>query len=192
MTLYIKNMTDSRCKMIVKEELKNLGLLFVIVDTGIVEILEDVSECQLETLREELFGWGFELQSSKKAVLVEKIKQVVNDMIRSSDERLHVNYSDYISEKLNYDYTYLSNIFSEVSGITIQHYIITIKIEMAKKLIRYNELNLTEISYRLHYSSVAHLSNQFKKITGTSPSSYRLRKQKNIIPLKNPQMALAT
>lgn len=114
----------------------------------------------------------------RKAILIEKIKNVIIEMIHYSDELPNVNYSDYISEKVGYDYTYLSNMFSEVKGITIQHFIITHKIEKVKELLLYDELNLTEISYRLHYSSVAHLSNQFKKITGLTPSYYKKLKKK--------------
>jgi AraC-like DNA-binding protein len=109
----------------------------------------------------------------KKSVLIEKIKNVIIEMIHYSDDLPKMNYSDYISEKLNYDYTYLSNLFSEVKGITIQHFIINHKIERAKELILYDELDLTEIAYKLHYSSVAHLSNQFKKVTGQTPSFYK-------------------
>ncbi len=154
-----------------------------------MEILEDVSEKQLESLRKKLLSWGLELQNDKKGFLVEKIKGVIDEMISMLDEPLKMNYSDYISQKLNYDYTYLSNLFSEVNGITIQHYIIVLKIEKAKELLRYNDLNLTEISYKLHYSSVAHLSNQFKKITGLSPSFYKHSKKKSTEQLPNVQLA---
>jgi AraC-like DNA-binding protein len=121
----------------------------------------------------------------KRSILVEKIKNVIIEMIHHSDEAPIVNYSDFISEKLNYDYTYLSNIFSEVKGLTIQQYIIINKIERVKELLLYDELNLTEISYKLHYSSVAHLSNQFKKITGLSPSFFKQLKQKRKSNLEN-------
>ncbi len=120
----------------------------------------------------------------KKAVLIEKIKNVITEMIHHSDEIPKMNYSDLISEKLNYDYTYLSNVFSEVKGITIQQFIIIHKIERAKELLMYNELNLTEISYKLHYSSVAHLSNQFKKMTGLTPSHFKQMKDKRRIPIE--------
>jgi AraC-like DNA-binding protein len=120
----------------------------------------------------------------KKSVLIEKIKNVITEMIHHSEEVPKVNYSDFISEKLDYDYTYLSNLFSEVKGITIQQFIIVHKIERVKELLFYGELNLTEISYKLHYSSVAHLSNQFKKVTGLSPSAYKQLKDKRRLPLE--------
>lgn len=164
--------------MMVKEELKKLGLRYVVVDLGMVEILEDISEEQRELLKVNLLKSGLELLDDKKSILIEKIKNVITEMIYYSDELPKVNYSEYLSEKLHYDYTYLSNVFSEVKGINIQHYIILNKIEKVKELLLYDELNLTEISYKMHYSSVAHLSNQFKKVTGLSPSYYKLLKQK--------------
>ncbi len=171
-------MVSLRCKMMVKEELEKLGLHHVIVDLGTVEILEDITEDQRRRLKESLMKSGLELLDNKKSILIEKIKNVIIEMIHYSDELPKVNYSDYISEKLGYDYTYLANIFSEVKGITIQQFIILHKIEKVKELLIYDELNLTEISYRLHYSSVAHLSNQFKKITGLTPTFYKQLKNK--------------
>src|SRR4029078_6161347 len=134
---------------------------------------------------ERLLKSGLELLDDKRSILIERIKNVITEMIHYSDELPTQNYSDYISEKLEYDYTYLSNIFSEVKGITIQQFIIIHKIERVKELLLYDELNLTEISYKLHYSSVAHLSNQFKKITGLSPSFYKKLKQKRKENLEN-------
>jgi AraC-like DNA-binding protein len=173
MRLYIKYMVSLRCKMIVKEELEKLGLHAMVIDLGMVEIPEEITEAQREQLRENLKHSGLELLEDKKGIIIERIKSVINEMIHYSDEVPRVNYSDYISEKLGYDYTYLSNIFSEVKGITIQQFIIMHKIERVKELLLYDELSLTEISYKLHYSSVAHLSNQFKKVTGLSPSYYK-------------------
>ena len=178
-------MVSLRCKMMVKEELKKLGLRYVSVDLGIVEILEDITQEQRDQLKHNLVRSGLELLDDKKSILIEKIKDVIIEMIHYSDELPDVNYSDYISEKLNQDYTYLSNTFSEVKGITIQQFIIIHKIEKVKELILYDELNLTEISYKLHYSSVAHLSNQFKKITGLSPSFFKKLKQKRQNNLEN-------
>ena len=178
-------MVSLRCKMMVKEELKKLGLRYVSVDLGIVEILEDITQEQRDQLKHNLLRSGLELLDDKKSILIEKIKDVIIEMIHYSDELPDVNYSDYISEKLNQDYTYLSNTFSEVKGITIQQFIIIHKIEKVKELILYDELNLTEISYKLHYSSVAHLSNQFKKITGLSPSFFKKLKQKRQNNLEN-------
>lgn len=171
--------------MMVKEELKKLGLHYVIVDLGMVEILEDISLEQREQLKVNLLKSGLELLDDKKSILIEKIKNVITEMIHYSDELPKVNYSDYISEKLGYDYTYLANTFSEVKGITIQQFIIIHKIEKVKELLLYDELNLTEISYKLHYSSAAHLSNQFKKVTGLSPSYYKQLKQKRKKNLEN-------
>jgi len=185
MKLYIKYMVSLRCKMIVKTELKKLGVRYVIVDLGLVDVLEDITKEQRELLKANLLKSGLELLDDKKSILIEKIKNVITEMIHYSDELPKVNYSDHIAQKLNYDYTYLSNIFSEVKGITIQQFIIIHKIERVKELLLYDELNLTEISYKLHYSSVAHLSKQFKKVTGLSPSFYKQLKQKRKGNLEN-------
>jgi AraC-like DNA-binding protein len=171
--------------MIVKEELAKLGLRYVAVDLGMVEIHEDITEKQREQLKVNLLRAGLELLDDKKSILIEKIKSVIIEMVHYSDEMPKVNYSEYISKKLDYDYTYLANVFSEVKGITIQQFIIIHKIEKVKELLLYDELNLTEISYKLHYSSVAHLSNQFKKITGLSPSFFKKLKQKRMANLEN-------
>jgi AraC-like DNA-binding protein len=171
--------------MLVKEELKKLGLHYVIVDLGMVEILEDISAEKFQDLKNNLALSGLELLDDKKSVLIEKIKNVIIEMVHYTDEIPKVNYSDYIAEKLHHDYTYLSNIFSEVKGTTIQQYIIVHKIERVKELLLYGELNLTEISYMLNYSSVAHLSNQFKKITGLSPTFFKKLKQKRHQNLEN-------
>ncbi len=170
--------------MAVKEELRKLGLHFVVVDLGEVDIMENLSIEKREQLKMGLFNAGLELMDDKRSVLIERIVNVITEMIHYSDEIPKVNYSDFISEKLNYDYTYLSNIFSEVKGITIQQFIIIHKIERAKELLLYDELNLTEISYKLHYSSVAHLSNQFKKITGLSPSNFKQLKDRKRTPIE--------
>jgi len=185
MNLYVKYMVSLRCKMMVKEELKNLGLHYVSVDLGMVEIMEEMTLEQHDLLKKNLLRSGLELLDDRKAILIEKIKNVIIEMIHYSDDLPTNNYSEYISEKLDYDYTYLSNIFSEVKGITIQQFIINHKIERVKELLLYDELNLTEISYKLHYSSVAHLSNQFKKVTGLSPSFYKQLKQKRKGNLEN-------
>ena len=185
MVLYIKYMVSLRCKMMVKEELRKLGHHCVVVDLGMVEILHDITQEQHDELKYNLLRSGLELLDDKKSILIEKIKNVITQMVHYTDEMPKANYSDYISEKLGYDYTYLSNIFSEVKGITIQQFIITHKIERVKELLLYDELNLTEISFKLHYSSVAHLSNQFKKITGLTPSFYRQLKHKRLGNLEN-------
>jgi len=177
-------MVSIRCKMVVKEVLKNLGLHFVVVDLGEVDIMEDLSEKGLKELDTALKISGLELMDNKKAVLIEKIKNVIIDMVHYSDEVPKVNYSDFISEKLQHDYTYLSNIFSEVKGITIQQFIIVHKIERIKELIIYDELTISEIAWKMNYSSVAHLSNQFKKITGLSPSHFKALKDKKRSPIE--------
>lgn len=171
--------------MIVKEELNKLGLKSIGLDLGTVEILEDIDLSQREQLKANLLLSGLELLDDKKSILIEKIKNVITELIHYTDELPRVNYSAYISEKLNYDYTYLSNIFSEVKGVTIQQFIIVNKIERVKELLLYDELTLTEISRKLHYSSVAHLSNQFKKITGLSPSFFKQLKQRRKGNLEN-------
>lgn len=178
-------MVSLRCKMMVKEELKKLGIHFVVVDLGMVEILEDITARQRELLAKNLQKSGLELLENKKSILIEKIKNVITEMIHYSDEIPKTNYSDYISEKLGHNYTYLANTFSEVKGMTIQQFIIIHKIERVKELILYDELNLAEISYKLHYSSPPHLSNQFKKITGLTPSFYKKMQQKRKKNLEN-------
>ena len=177
-------MVSNRCKMAVKAELKKLGLHFIVVDLGEVEIMENLSADQWEQLNSVLVHAGLELMDDKRAILIERIINVITEMIHHSDDVPKVNYSDFISERLNYDYTYLSNIFSEIKGITIQQFIIIHKIERAKELLIYDELNLTEISYKLHYSSVAHLSNQFKKITGLSPTHFKQLKNRKRTPIE--------
>jgi AraC-like DNA-binding protein len=170
-------MVSLRCKMLVKDELNKLGINPESVELGVVEIQDDITEEQLEIFGENLKKAGLELLDDKKNILVEKIKSVIIEMVHYSDEMPKINYSDYISEKVGYDYTYLSNTFSEVKGITIQQYIIMHKIEKVKELLLYDELTLTEIAHQLHYSSVAHLSNQFKKVTGLTPTYFKEFKQ---------------
>jgi len=164
--------------MAVKEELKKLGLHFIVVDLGEVEIMETITLEQRDKLKLSLIDSGLELMDDKRAVLIEKIKNTIIDMVHHSDEMIKTNFSDYLSQKLNHDYTYLANLFSEVQGSTIEHFIINHKIERIKELIIYDELNITEIAWKMNYSSVAHLSNQFKKVTGLSPSHFKQLKDK--------------
>jgi AraC-like DNA-binding protein len=178
MKFYIKYMVSQRCKILVRQELDHLGITKAKVELGVVDILEDVSMEQLQGLTENLKLSGLEVIENKKDILVERIKNVIVEMIHYSEELPKTNYSDFLAEKLDYDYTYLSNVFSEEKGITIQQFIILNKVEKVKELLLYGELNLTEISYRLHYSSISHLSNQFKKVTGMSPSLYEKMKTK--------------
>jgi len=170
--------------MAVKEILKEFGLHFVVVDLGEVDVMEELTPEQWAELKQAFLGSGLELMDDKKAILIEKVQNVIIDMIHHSDEVPKVNYSDFISEKAGYDYTYLSNLFSEVKGTTIQQFIICHKVERIKELIIYDELNITEIAWKMNYSSVAHLSNQFKKITGLSPSHFKQLKEKKRSPLE--------
>jgi len=177
-------MVSNRCKIAVKEELRKLGLHFVFVDLGEVDIMEDLSAEQHEQLKNVLQNVGFELMDDKRAVLIEKIKNVIIEMVHYSDEMIKINFSEYLSKKLNHNYTYLANLFSEVQGISIEQFIILHKIERIKELIIYGELNITEIAWKMNYSSVAHLSNQFKKVTGLSPSHFKQLKDKSRNPIE--------
>jgi len=167
-----------RCKMVVKEELKKLGLHYIIVELGEAEILENITDEQKELFKAALLKSGLELMDDKKSVLIQQIKNVIIELVHYSEEPLSVNLSEYLHQKLNHNYTYLANLFTEVQGTTIEKYFIHHKIERVKELLVYNELNLTEISYLMHYSSVAHLSAQFKKITGLTPSHFKQLKDK--------------
>ena len=173
-------MVSLRCKIVVKEILENLRLHYIVVELGEVEIKEILSPKKFTQLNNALTEIGFELMEDKKSILIEKIKNIIVEMIHYSEEPPLLNFSNYLSEKLGYEYHYLSNLFSEVKGTTIEHYIIAHKIERAKELLIYNELALTEIAYQLHYSSVAHLSNQFKKVTGLTPSFFKKMKHKRL------------
>ncbi len=172
-------MVSLRCKLMVKQELKKLGLHYVIVELGMVEILENLTTEQQTLFKICLLNSGLELMEDKKIILIEDIKKVIIEMIRYSDDLPKLNYSQYISKKLNRDYAFLASSFSEIEGMTIEHYIINLKIERVKELVLFNENNLTEIAYLMHYSSVAHLSNQFKKVTGLTPSHFKQLQQKN-------------
>ena len=185
MKLYIKFMVSTRCKIAVKEALKRLGLHFIVVDLGEVEVMEDISGEQREQLKIALLNSGLELMDDKRSVLIEKIKNAIIEMVHHTDEIIKVNFSEYLGEKLNHDYTYLANLFSEVQGTTIEQFIISHKIERIKELIIYDELNITEIAWKMNYSSVAHLSNQFKKVTGLSPSHFKNLKDKRRSPIED-------
>ena len=173
-------MVSLRCKIVVKGILENLRLHYIIVELGEVEIKENLSPKKFTQLNKALAEFGFELMEDKKSILIEKIKNIIVEMIHYSEEPPLLNFSNYLSEKLGYEYHYLSNLFSEVKGTTIEHYIIAHKIERAKELLIYNELTLTAIAYQLHYSSVAHLSNQFKKVTGLTPSFFKKMKHQRL------------
>jgi len=177
-------MVSTRCKIAVKEELKKLGLHFIFVDLGKVEIMENISELQKKKLKTALLRLGLDLIDDKRTELIEKIKSSVIQMVHYSEETVKVNFSVYLSEKLNFDYTYLSNLFSEVQGTTIEHFIISHKVERIKELIINDELNITEIARLMNYSSVGYLSNQFKKITGFSPSHFKRLNDKSRSPIE--------
>jgi AraC-like DNA-binding protein len=185
MKIYIRNMVCIRCKMVVKSELEKLGLHYITVDLGEAEIMEEISTEQQTRLSIALKKYGLELMDDKRSILVEKIKTVIIELVHYTDEQIKINLSDYLSEKLNHDYTYLANLFSEVKGTTIEQFYLAHKIEKVKELLVYDELNLTEIAWKLHYSSVAHLSNQFKKMTGLTPSHFKNLKCKRRKALGN-------
>ena len=181
--LHIKNMVSNRCKMVVKAELHKRGIHFTTIQLGEVEIMEDISKDQLESLNNDLNKTGLQLIDDRNSILVEKMKVIIIELVHYTDNQIKINLSDYISEKLNHNYTYLSNLFSEVKGTTIEQFFLSHRIERVKELLVYDELNLTEIAYKLHFSSVAHLSNQFRKMTGLTPSHFKNLKNKKRLAL---------
>lgn len=178
MKLFLKYMVSLRCKMLVKSELTRLGLHYKRVELGEAEIEEELSVSKWNELNAALKVSGIELMDNKKSILIEKIKNVIIELVHYSEEQPETNFSDYLSQKLKHDYTYLANLFSESQGITIEHFLIIHKIERVKELIMYDELNFTEIAWKMHYSSGAHLSSQFRKITGMTPSAFKKIKDK--------------
>lgn len=178
-------MVSQRCKMVVKDILRKLNLNFVVIELGEVDIMEDITVEMREELKIELLKAGLELMDDKRAVLIERIKNTIVEMVHYEDELPKVNFSVMLSEKLKYDYTYMSNLFTEVQGTTIEQFIILHKVERIKELIIYNELNITEIAWKMNYSSVAHLSHQFKKVTGLSPSHFKQLKEKTRTALED-------
>lgn len=169
-------MVGLRCKMVVKTELENLGIYNATIGIGDIKLNETITDRKFNLLKNHLLKAGFEILNDRKSILVEKIKNVIIEMVHFTNEPPGVKYSIYISQKLNYDYTYLSNIFSEVKGVTIEHFIIFNRVERVKELLIYNELTLSEISRKLQYCNVSHLSGQFKKTTGLSPREFKLLK----------------
>jgi AraC-like DNA-binding protein len=178
-------MVSVRCKMVVKEALREMGLHFVMVDLGEIEIMENLTDEQRLELKTALFEAGLELMDDKKAMLIERIKNVIIEMVHYPDENIKVNFSNFLSEKLHYDYTYMANLFSEVQGTTIEQFIISHKVERIKELIIYGEWNISEIAHRMNYSNLAHLSSQFKKVTGLSPSHFKKLKDKRRSPIED-------
>jgi len=181
MKLYIKYMASLSSKTVARIQLNRLNIAFRFIKDGVVVLSADITPALRNELKLNLQPFGLKLHEKKKGVLIEKIKSAIREMITYPDGHPIPSHSEYLSEKLDYDYTYLANIFSEVSGITIQQYIIISKIEKVKEYLLLSKLNLSEISFRLHYSSVAHLSGQFKKVTGLTPSAYKLLKQTTVI-----------
>ncbi|WP_020606016.1 helix-turn-helix domain-containing protein [Spirosoma spitsbergense] len=178
MKIFIKYMVTRRCKLIVQATLDQLGIPYIVVELGEVELKEAMTTQQQDQLKIALLVVGLELMENKKAILVEKIKMLILDLVQNTDQSRNLKNSHYISQELDYDYTYLSNLFSEVTGTTIEQYFIVQRIEKVKELLLYDEQNLAQIAYHLNYSSTAHLSNQFKKVTGLTPSFFKnLRSQ---------------
>jgi AraC-like DNA-binding protein len=171
--------------MKVEEELKILDINYKNVDLGVIELFEEITYSDLVLLKKSLLTSGLVVIEDKRSILIEKIKTTIIEMVHHSEELPKVNYSDFLSEELGYDYTYLSNLFSDTKGITIQQFIIIHKIEKVKELMLYDSLTLTEIAHSLHYSSTSHLSNQFKKITGLSPSHFKRLQQFRIQNIEN-------
>lgn len=178
-------MVSDRCKGAVKNELRKFNIPYLKIQLGEVEIKENISHEKIIALSIALQKIGFNIISNRKNILTEKIKRIIIEMVHYSDEQIQVNFSDYLSSALKYNYTYLANVFSETESVTIEQFIIKHKIEKVKELITFGELNLTEIAYKLNYSSVAHLSNQFKKITGLTPSGFKQLKLKKRYSLEN-------
>ena len=185
MKIFIQNMVSLRCKLMVKSQLEKLSIDYVHIQLGEIELHTLPSQHKLDKLKSALIASGLEVMEDKLALLIEKIKITIIEMVHYSDDLPLINFSRFLSEKLNQDYIQLSEIFSKTKGMTIEHFIIIHKIERVKELIIYNELTLTEIAFKLHYSSVSHLSNQFKKITGLTPSFFKNLKNRHRIQLED-------
>jgi AraC-like DNA-binding protein len=173
--LFIKNMVCDRCKLVVNQEFQKLGIKPLSIILGMVELQDPLNEEQHQQIKSSLELVGFELLDDKKSLLIEKIKNIIIDVVHHNNKNkpLKANYSDYIAQRVGKDYSYLSSLFSEIQGITIEHYIINQKIERVKELLVYDELTLSQIAMEMDYSSIAHLSNQFKKVTGLTPSHFK-------------------
>ena len=185
MKVYIKYMVSNCCKLMVKEEFNKLNIKISSIELGELEVQQKISVRQFDKIRAALLRNGHEIMEDKRSIQIERVKNAIIDMIHYSDELPEVNYSDYLSDKLECDYTSLSSLFSEVTGSTLQQFIIVNKIERAKELIIYNELSIKEIAYKLHYSSLPHFSNQFKKLTGLSPVYFKALKKRKRIALEH-------
>ena len=185
MKIYVKNMACESCKVVVKKALDELEIPTVRVELGEIETREDVSDDEKRQLNTKIKKVGLELLEKKQGVLIEKIRQVMIDYVYKSDDKPHIKFSVLLSEELDHSYMYLSNFFSEVEATTIEQFIIALKIERIKELIIFGEYSLSEIAFKLHYSSVAHLSAQFKKITGLTPSHFKKLKEHRRITIQN-------
>ena len=185
MKLYIQNMVCLCCRTVVATELNNLNLIYTHLELGEVQLLKPISDEERAHLKMVLLEYGLEVMEDEKAILVEKVVTIIVNMIHHSDELPFTNFSVFLTNQLNRDYHTLSTLFSQTKGVTIEHFIILHKIERVKELIMYDELSLTEISYKLQYSSVAHLSNQFKKVTGLTPTFFKNIKNKKRSPIEN-------
>ena len=177
-------MVCSRCKIVVKDELIKFGLHPVNVELGEVIISEEINETQKKQLNQVMLSFGFVLIDDKKSKMIEKIKNAIIELVRYSEEQLKTNLSEHITSQLNHDYNYLSNLFSEVEGTTIEQYFIAQKIERVKELLVYDEFSLSEIAVQMNYSSVSHLSKQFKKVTGFTPTYYKQLKERKRTPIE--------
>ncbi len=185
MKIYIKNMACESCKAIVRDALDELKITPVKVELGEIVTREDVSDAKKKELNEKINKVGLELLEKKQGVLIEKIRKVMIDFVYKSDDKPTIKFSVLLSEELNYSYTYLANFFSEVEATTIEQFIIALKIERVKELIIFGEDSFSEIAHKLHYSSVAHLSSQFKKVTGLTPSHFKSLREKRRITIQN-------
>ena len=183
MKLHIKNMVCLRCQLSVKAELEKLGIPYTYVRIGEAEIIGEIGADMMKQLQTNLKEVGLSVITNKKNILVEQVTSTIIELVHFTEDQIKVNLSDFLSEKLNYNYTYLANLFSEVKGTTIEKFYLTHKMERVKEMILYDDLNLTEISYKLHFSSVSHLSNQFKKFTGMTPTQYKQLQNKTREPL---------
>ena len=185
MKLYVKNMACLSCKVVIKDALEELDIQPVKVELGEIETKEDLSEKEKKLLNSKIKTVGLELLENKQGLLIEKIRKAVVDYVYHSEEKENINFSQLLSKKLHYSYGYLANFFSEVEANTIERFVISMKVERIKEMIMFEEFTLTEIAYKLHYSSVAHLSSQFKKVTGLTPSHFKSLKKKRRIAIQN-------
>ncbi|MGE0638328.1 MAG: helix-turn-helix domain-containing protein [Bacteroidia bacterium] len=184
MKLFIKNMVCNRCKMVVKSELEKSGLHPVSIELGEVEITEELSEQKKNQLNEQLLLLGFALIDDKKIRIIEKVKNLIVDLVQNKNSQLKTNLSDYLSTEIHHDYTYITNLFTQVEGTTIEQYFIAQKIERVKELLVYDEFSLSQIADDMGYSSVSHLSKQFKKVTGLTPSHFKQLRENKRRPLE--------